>query len=331
MDLLATHIIGLLKVNSQVYLPGLGTFKKERIPASFDKKTNSFLAPTQRIVFNIEDGAIAPLINSISKTENITAEESENQLNKLIDSILLELNETGQYTIPHLGKLVKQEGDISFIEDEENEDLPFYKDVNEIKLIELSKEEPVLELEKKDEEETEETSLPVQEFEPKGRPINWLWPVIIIIVIVIAGGLWFLNPQKWENKEIPAVVESNIDIVIPDTDTSLNPETQEIVGQDSSSTLSQESTQPIVEEVPVQPQTSYEIIIVSFGKLADAEKYVENMNAKGYKIRILENKSPGNLYKVSYGSFIDETEAQLELNKVRETLSKEAWIYKNKK
>ncbi len=330
MDLLATYIIGLLKVNSQVYLPGLGTFKKERIPASFDKNTNTFLAPTQRISFNAEKGSFAPLIEFISKTENISAKESENRLNKIVDSILLKLNETGEYTIPQLGKLIKHEGEISFIEDKEKEDLPYYKDVNEIKLIEPSKVEPELIIERNDEEEIEETSLPVQEFEPKGRPINWLWPVLIILAIALAGAFWFFKPQKWVSEEIPALVESDKNAVIPDTDTSLNPQTDKLIGQDTSSTLTIKSTEPIVEEIPVQPETSYEIVIASFGKLSDAEKYVENMNAKGYKIRILENKKTGNLYKVSYGSFIDESKAQLELNKVRETLSKEAWIYKNK-
>lgn len=340
MDKLGVHIVKLLNENQQVYLSGLGTFKKERVPARFDENTNTFLAPTQKINFNTEKGSTVPLINTISKEEGSSEEESENQLRELIGALLLELNEKGKCHIPDLGELIKEEEAITFIEDKRDEDLPYYKNVDEIKLIEASKKEPIIEQETpplplineetKNGEEVEREILSVEEFEPKGRPINWLWPILIIIAIIAAGALWFFNSEKLEQAEIATVgIEDSKSEVLPDTTLALKPEETEVGHQDTTLISSLESTEHI-EEAPLKPETTYEIIIVSFGKLAEAENYVENMNAKGYKIRILENQNPGNLYKVSYRSFTDETEAQIELNNVRETIAREAWIYKKK-
>src|SRR5690554_736286 len=158
MDKLGAHIVRLLNQNSQVYLSGLGSFKKERVPASFDNSSNTFLAPKHRIVFNTDKGSSAPLINTISETEKITYEESEKQLNEIIGLILLELNVKGQWTIQNFGTLIKREEEISFVEDEKTESLAFYKNVPEIKLLEST-----VEFKKEEKTETQETSLPIQE------------------------------------------------------------------------------------------------------------------------------------------------------------------------
>lgn len=339
MDKLAKYIVKLLNENLQVYLPGLGTFKKERVPARFDENTNTFIAPTQRTILSPEKGSSAPIISAISKAEGSSEEESENQLKKLIGSILLELNEKGKCYIPDLGEIIKEGDSITFIGDELKDDLPYYKNVNEIKLIEPSKKEPLTDPEKplihdriNDEEEVkEEEILPIEEFEPKGRSINWLWPAGIIIAMLIAGALWFFNSEKVEQYETGIVGVDDKNKVFQDTTLTLNPEETEISPQDTVINSSLETIENLEEKAPRKPETTYEIIIVSFAKLSEAEKYVENMNSKGYKIRTLENKNPGNLYKVSFRSFKDESEAQLELNNVRETIAKEAWIYKMKK
>src|SRR5690554_4955351 len=148
MDKLGAHIVRLLNQNSQVYLSGLGSFKRERVPASFDNSSNAFLAPKHRTIFNTEKGSSVPLINTISESKKITYEESERKLNEIIGSILLELNVKDQCTIQNFGTLIKQEEEISFIEDDNTESLSFYKNVAEIKLIERS-------VEIKKEEETE--------------------------------------------------------------------------------------------------------------------------------------------------------------------------------
>lgn len=340
MEKLGTYIVKLLNENQQVYLPGLGTFKKKRVPATFDENTNKFLAPSQNIVLDTEKGSAAPIISAISKEEGSNEEESENQLREIIGSVLLELNEKGKYHIPDFGEITKEGDAISFIENKQQEDLPYYKNVDEIKLIEPSKKKPFIEQETpiieqatdEEEEAVEEEVLPLQEFEPKGRAINWLWPALIIVTLLATGAFWFFNSERFQLKETTIIsFGDGKKQAIPDTTGVISSEEKDASHQDTTFIASIENTEPAEEETLQKPQTTYEIIIVSFGKLSEAEKYVENMNAKGHKIRILENPNPGNLYKVSYRSFTNETEAQNELNKVRETIAKEAWIYKKRK
>lgn len=326
MDRLGAHIIEVLNASQKVYLPGLGTFKKERIPAQFDDKTNSFLAPSKKVILINEKGSAAQLITRISQEEKISEEETENQLKNVVGSLLLELNEKGTAEIVDFGKLIKTEDAIIFVEDVQEEDLPFYKSVSEIKLIQPSKTEPLSSLEESDTEEQAEEQ--TQEFEPRGKPINWLWPALIIVALIISGTIWFLNSEELKVQGTQeALTETTKSDIIPDTASTIaNSDTTQISAQDTVSSTFAEN----VETVTAKPTTTYEIIVVSFGKLSEAENYVKNMNAKGYKIRILENKNPGNLYKISYGSFAVEAEAQLELNKVREDFSKDAWIFKKK-
>jgi nucleoid DNA-binding protein len=329
MDKLGAHIIELLNETPRVYLPGLGTFKKERVPALFDEETDSFLAPSQKIILTNEKGSVDQLINLISQAGEISEEEAENQLKKVVGSILLELNEKGESKIEGFGKLAKDRETIAFVEDKQEEALPFYKNISEIKLIEPSIKEPLV-LDENDKEEIIEPFIPIEEFEPQGKSINWLWPIAIIIVLVITGAFWFLNSKGIKKEEAAFSKPSKNDSTQAASSIIIDSDTTVINEQDTTlSSLIQESTEPIA-ETHVEPVTTFEIIIVSFGKFSEAEKYVENMNAKGYKIRILENKNPGNLYKISYGSFTDEVEAQQELNKVREDFSKEACIYKKK-
>src|SRR5690606_4159175 len=216
MDKLGAHIIEVLNVSQKVYLPGLGTFKKERIPALFDEKTNSFLAPGQKVILTNEKGSAAQLITRISQEQNISEEETEKQLKNVVGSLLLELNEKGEAKIEGFGNLTKTDESIIFVEDKQEEDLPFYKSVSEIKLIQPSKKEPLLPLEEND--AIEEIQEQTQEFEPRGRPINWLWPVLIIIALIISGIVWYFNSEDLKIQETQDVLTETIkEDIIPDT------------------------------------------------------------------------------------------------------------------
>lgn len=373
MNDLGTHIIELLNESPEVYLPGIGIFRKERVPAIFDENTNIFLAPTHRIVLHEEQGSALPLIDAIVKSTGNTFHDCEEQLKATTGAILLELNEKGESEIQHLGKLIKKERIVSFIPIENEESsLPFYKSVKERKLIapkkkdflenelieeELNEEELIDEesdhrpeafvvndsLSASEQEELEEeqettsfhasaseSKVEEPEFEPKGKSINWLWPILIILVLIVVGIVFLLKPTP-KNTE-PSLVEKNkTERLLPDTSvTTIIPIEIDSPNVKEVDTLSAQAVDPVANAVPVKEKITYEIIIVSFGKLAEAENYLETMLKKGYPLRILKNRRPGNLYKISYGSFNSGEEAQIALNKVRESLAKDAWIYKAK-
>ena len=349
MEELGLHIQHLLKTSPKVYLPGIGTFKKKRIAAYFDENTNSFFPPTYSIILDTEKGSPELIITHISRSKHISTEESDQLLKTIVGSILLVLNEQGEYEITDLGKLYLTDGEINFVEDESIKSESSLKAVQERKLIAPTPtpvhEEQIDNLVNFDAdrksailEETEHSQvLEEVEFEPKGRAINWLWPILIILFLIGVGVYWYFSPLSDRNKTIHVddiatqpYLSPNIEPTLSDT-ISEQPTEYLDTNIDSlsiSKDLINENNETL--NTTSQKKITYEIIIVSFGKFAEAESYVETMNRKGIPVKILENKRPGNLFKISSGSFDSKDEAQIELNKVRENISKDAWIYKMK-
>lgn len=342
MEKLGIHIVELLNENPEVYLPGIGLFKKERIPAAFDENKNSFTAPSQRIILlSHEKGTAKLLIESISQAEEITDEESEEQLKKVIGAILLEVNEKGKVDIPGLGKLVKEQESLTLIQDKtKKEALPFYKSVKEFNLISPSKKpevpvekapEPALENTFIDEEADESVST-VQEFEPERSSFNWVWPVLILLVVLGTGTYWYITtPQQVDvlaPKDTPheAILLDTLKADTLQVDSLPNTPVDSLDNRPADATV--QAPQESVETSTQPGKTTFEIIVVSFGKKADAQEYVETMKARGQQFHVLENRRAGNQIKVSAGSYATEAEAQISLNKIRESFAKEAWIYK---
>lgn len=344
MEELGLHIQHLLKTSPKVYLPGIGTFKKKRVAAYFDEDTNSFFPPTYTIFLDAEKGSPELIITYISKSKHISIEESDQLLKSIVGSILLVLNEQGEYEITDLGKLFQSDGEINFTEEESIKRETSLKAVQERKLIaptpiheeqidnsvdfDADNESPIL-------AETEHTEVQDEvEFEPKGRAINWLWPLLIILFLIGAAVYWYFSQLNDKNKTINVEdiatqpylspnIESSLTDTLPDQQAdSLNSNTDTLSVSPDSTVVNNETLNTLT-----QNKISYEIIIVSFGKFAEAESYVETMKRKGIAVKILENKRSGNLFKISSASFDSNDEAQIELNKVRENLSKDAWIY----
>jgi len=318
MDNLGAHIIEILRTNPKVSLAGIGTFKKERIPAIYDKNSNSYLAPTQRILLEDREDPDSLIINSIANGEGLSLQESERKLQLALASIKKELAEKGESLLPEFGRLVKNENTgYNFIAEDKDE-VPLYKPVNELKLITPASGMPLSQA-----KEIESPRTPSNvDIEPATN--KWLWPILFVTFIIVGGTAWLLRPLlQQQAKETIAPIDSGS--TSPASETIITPPTGNAsVAEDSTSTQLGDSS-----SATTGLQPTFEIIIVSFEKLPEAEKYVAKMNAKGYKIRILENHKPGNLYKISYSSYSTEEEARKELIRVKSELSKDAWILKN--
>src|SRR5690606_22265727 len=73
---------------------------------------------------------------------------------------------------------------------------------------------------------------------------------------------------------------------------------------------------------------TYEIIIASFKTLPEADEYVNRMNKKGYSMRVIDSKMPGNRKKVSYSSHLKEDDAYQELARVQKKFVADAWLFR---
>jgi cell division septation protein DedD len=80
----------------------------------------------------------------------------------------------------------------------------------------------------------------------------------------------------------------------------------------------------------ITPNTpSFEIIIAAFHKQSEADEFIAQLAARQINAHILQTKK-GGLFKISVGTFADETTAANELQKIHQNLAKNAWIYRVK-
>ena len=116
MDALGLYIKEALRHREKISLPGIGTFKKERIPAFFDDLKQCFIPPSQSIT--LTDTAIESdqsLIQFVADRENISIEESHLKIEQTIQELENELQEKEVLILEGFGKLQKAEGRYEFI------------------------------------------------------------------------------------------------------------------------------------------------------------------------------------------------------------------------
>lgn len=338
------YIADLLRNQDEVGLPGLGTFTKVRVPALYDRKSNSFTPPGYHITFNNTSASYNSLAEYISIHKNLSQSSAEYFVNKFTSSLVDLLQTSGFAEIKPLG-IIRQQDETFTFEAADNIGIAgrFYglKPVTERKEGFSSHEAEILnkEIVAEQKEEVLEDELTLEE--SKGNVLKTVIIGSILLLFIIAGLLYAFNPAvknlarelfspAASNESLGArdTINSNMPVVIADSTIA---ETTAVSG-DSSTADSSALTQKSINTVPdslIEIQPAYEIIGAGFTKKSEAENYIKQLAAKGIPARIAE-KIPGRLIKVSLGSFGDEQSAQKELRKLQKQVTKDAWIYRPK-
>lgn len=344
------YIADLLKRHDEVSLPGLGTFTRSRIPGFYDQYSNSFYPPSFQVSFDNNDLDRDSVTGYISEQKKLSQPSSEYFVKKFTTSIFELLQTSGIAEIKPIGILRQKDQQLVF-ESSGSFDIggKFYglKPVREIERTINSpvQETPVHESnffnefvrdpEPEIEEQAEQQQPDLVEDNAPVSRVKLFVIAGILFLIVMAGLFYMLSPTVqrsvnsfFSQQEVlpQAQLEDNLvkslDLVLPDSTFIAEQEAKkDSVVKDS---LPMSAISPIIEDNTI----TYEIIGASFGRKADAEKYVDQLIKKGIPAKIVGN-IPGNRVKVSIKSFKDEASAQEELNKVLES-NKEAWIYTNK-
>jgi len=348
MDILGLYIKEALQDKRTIYLPGIGTFKKERIPAFFNDLKQCFMPPFQDIVLtDKQQVSDQSLIEFIAEKENIDLEESRLKIERAISELETEIQEKEVIVLEGFGKLKRVKSHYEFTHFQPILERAFndYEPIAEADIIlpiekKIDIPSPVIDA------VTDEALLPIEESaineeypEQESTPKKWLWPVLALIICAAIAGFWFLNQNlNFPNLTNPTeTVPSNQVIEQPVTETPAS-----ATGQStdiSTQTQPSESTEQPMPDSVTNPSASmvkeaqgrFEIIIAAFNTMEEAEAYVNRTNAKGYNVYIIKNNNPGNLNKISYGPFQTAEETDQALVKVREELTKEAWIFESKK
>ena len=113
------YIADLLRNQDEVSLPGLGTFTKVRVPASYDSETNSFIPPGYHITFNNASVSYNSLTEYVSVHKNLSQSSAEYFVNKFTSTLVDLLQTSGTAEIKPLG-IIRQQDDIVSFEASDN-------------------------------------------------------------------------------------------------------------------------------------------------------------------------------------------------------------------
>jgi nucleoid DNA-binding protein len=164
--------------------------------------------------------------------------------------------------------------------------------------------------------------------------VMWIILILVVNALIIS---WFVFKDEYRGffKKLSGttdVIEEEtadhgLEIISETEDKS--PGSEAGVEEPSAGIQSQKITEPevapeIEEEPASYPEKRYYIVAGCFREESNATAYVKKLIQKGYDAE--KFAKIGNLHYVSYSSFIDKSEAQSQLRKIREEEEPEAWM-----
>lgn len=341
------YIADLLGERDEVSVPGLGTFIKLRIAGTYDRMNNSFRPPYYQFGFKNSISGFYPLREYICDKKGLNISSAEYFIKKYASDILDQINEHENAEIKHLGILSRKNGIISF------EPLPELENSGTFYGLKpmfdtipppptgITKEEKY-ELKDSEGSADKDSSGEFEEYEEKSSGFRYITALIIFIVLLLSGTVFFYFNNDAFNKSIQNLVSGLLNKKelpiplktdsVPVADTVLKPADTSAIASDSSKNLTDTATKSnsLATETAASLSTNndivgYEIIGAAFEIKSEAENYINLLASKGIKAKIAENM-PGKMFKISLGSFHDEESALKGLTRIQKEINKDAWI-----
>ncbi|SEK67937.1 Sporulation related domain-containing protein [Parapedobacter koreensis] len=325
-------------------VPEIGVFTVTHVAASYDEEQSMFLPPTSHVAL-AESGrpdafSIAAYVQVQYKVDEAAAKRI---LDEAIAKIMESISRNGQALLSGLGYLLADGASFVFKPFEAEgfgrkpvkEVAPVEKPLHTTAIEEVQQPVAVAEtVVAADETTVAEESI------SEGRGSRWLIATVVVVVLLFAavGWAWYYKPAWLERTKIASLFGREGDTARGgSSEPSRQPVQIPIVTVDTVA-LDTTQAQPVDSlsadsvvnppEVVAKPAVTYEIIVGSFATMAQAEKYVAQMKAKGYELHAINSRMPGNRKKISWGSFETEEEAYRELARVQKTFEPGAWIAK---
>lgn len=343
------YLIELLYEHNCVILPGFGGFIANRLPSKINE-VQQRVEPARKIVaFNINltqnDGLLA---NHLSKSKGITFDEANREINEYVLQIKSEISLKKHYALKGIGDFyLNSENKTVFIPEA---DINFSKDtfgLFPITIRKIVREQEKQQVIEKAPHRTQPLKL---EKTTSQRSRKWIYGTLLIALPLTLGLLSqqtgliqkadfnissIFKPTHQVSVTEEKKTENSIPVVESKSETSVNtaPEpTTPVVSAPVETAPVEVKTTPAPEETKVpNPTTSsnhYHIIGGSFGVAGNAEKFVKQLQAKGYQAYIAGINTKG-LTMVSYGGFKSDAEAQQFLQKIHVSENPQAWLFNN--
>ncbi|PRY52301.1 sporulation related protein [Arcticibacter pallidicorallinus] len=322
---ISLYISELLRDYDEVCLSDIGTFYKERTPASFNEASGVFNAPFDRVRFRPKADGDDVLVNYISEVKKISVASSRYFINKFTNSIQQSLTSDNQVELQPIGVLKKGPSGLQLIGNHES---PAYFGLQAIQ--DPSYSSRVRPMNVAVVNEAVNTGI---ENESSGSASGGKIATIVLIVLLITAGiLYIFNPSLFNLSADKPITERNkAKVDSPAAKTTSEPavvQTAKDSAAPSISAVAQDTVKKIAPAVSSESPVlapSFEVIGASFALPSEADTYVNLMKSRGIKAKVIEDKRKPK-YKISLGSFTTYEAANVEKRRVQSTFNKEAWI-----
>lgn len=351
---LGKNIYNLLKRQSAVYVTGLGTFRRNHSPATFDANRNVYLPPISYIDFDKAANTGYDFVQYIQQLDQIDRQEAEHSVAIGVQELHKRVREDGQAKLDDLGFLVSyghsfvfKAFDLSGFNYEPVEAL--VKPAVPLPIVEIPLVAPIIEPEAEpihtaaDEVALQEipVALVAMEQQPNAAdpertdlleetedaPVkskSTFWFVIIgIFAIGITVAFYFINraSQLLPVEKVAIDTPQRIvpkEVIIP-VDT--------LVRTDSIVSPTVDSIAIKIESAPAEPADhTWQIVIGSHRTLAQAYEQAESYNKAGYaSVRVIPSNLAKNRKKVIWDSYKTKKELDSALMYVQKRVIKDAW------
>lgn len=336
---LGQYLHQLLLIHPQVGVPGIGIFSKERIAARYDEQLKKFLPPTSSYSLTPHAATDQHLVNYVAKSLHLSPDEAITAVDKAVDLLLTTVDEYGEAKLEPIGYLKEVEGVYNLVA---KTDQKFWglQPVGEYTVPSVSEELPIVVKEEPDEslagEQVPETAFETATSEKEGSKLTWLWLTAGIVFIgIIAFFVWqrqeslVQNQRNGTNATAKEVADSLTKQEAPasanvsDTTTSSRPITP--VADSLGQQRSREENEPLVRKA--SKEKPFSIVIGSFKTMKLAIEQAKYFRTIGINAFVLESNMPNNRKKICYGAYATKEAAKEHLEKVRDEITKEAYIF----
>jgi len=321
------YISDLLQEHDEVSLPGIGTFFKRTVNASFDAHECVYYPPSYKVDLKDGEALSSLLIDYIVNTKRISESSAIYFIERFAENLKNSLEKDSSITILPLGTLTK-DGTVLALEPaslDTSADFFGLQPVKELNLRASSLVEEGADLFPNEESQSNRT---------------WMWILGSILLIgTIIGLVYFYYPQylknltnnKQKNKITGPVAPDTVKNSVSFADSIVNQlEKQGLHGSEVEKAqdtlkISSKTTSPDSLKIKQQPPIVYEIIVGSFALASEAETSVKHLRNKGIDAKlVVDTRKPK--FKVSLGTFTNSAAANKEKQRIQQDINKEAWI-----
>jgi len=347
-------IYNLLKRQSEVYVKGLGSFRRQHTQAAYDEEKQVYLPPINHIVFDgtSEDGY--DFVRYVQALQLIDRSEADRLVADAVAGLHRLIEDEGRAKLDDLGYLVGYgEGHVFKPFDlsgfnyrptdvpAETETTASPWEISE-EVEKAVVEEERAERKEREKRESASTEATMSGFVPETEdaPAKWqsatLWYIVsaVLILGIIASLAWYMLVYQKAVWPVAGVDTEPTESQVVNTLEHVDTLDQSAVPADTASTWpdplaaapAPDSTETAESPHLVPDGHAWQIVIASFRTMEEANGHAETYHRAGHaNVKVIPSKMPHNRKKVIWGSYATKAEVDSALNYVKTNIIKDAW------